>query len=95
MIHRDLKPSNVLLTDGSNGRFLKIGDIGFSVCKEASMSSNTIGRRTNKYVPFEVTERHSNRRYYNEKADVFSLAVMALEVFGFVINKPKDRYIDV
>jgi alpha-tubulin suppressor-like RCC1 family protein len=30
IIHRDLKPNNILITDGTNGRFVKIADFGLS-----------------------------------------------------------------
>ena len=30
VIHRDLKPNNILITDGMNGRFVKIADFGVS-----------------------------------------------------------------
>ncbi len=31
VIHRDLKPANILITDGINGRFVKLRDFGLSV----------------------------------------------------------------
>jgi serine/threonine protein kinase len=34
IIHRDLKPANILITDGINGRFVKLADFGLSVNHE-------------------------------------------------------------
>jgi serine/threonine protein kinase len=34
VIHRDLKPANILITDGINGRFVKLADFGLSVNHE-------------------------------------------------------------
>jgi serine/threonine-protein kinase len=30
IIHRDLKPANILITDGINGRFVRLADFGLS-----------------------------------------------------------------
>jgi serine/threonine protein kinase len=34
IIHRDLKPENILVSDGINGRFVKLADFGLSVIHE-------------------------------------------------------------
>jgi 3-phosphoinositide dependent protein kinase-1 len=34
IIHRDLKPMNILITDGINGRFVKLEDFGLSAIHE-------------------------------------------------------------
>jgi serine/threonine protein kinase len=31
IFHRDLKPKNILITNGMNGKFVKIADFGLSV----------------------------------------------------------------
>ena len=41
VIHRDLKPENILLTDGQNGRFIKIADFGLSVFHDYVSQSHT------------------------------------------------------
>ncbi len=40
VIHRDLKPNNVLITDGMNGRFVKIADFGLATIHEFSGQSH-------------------------------------------------------
>ena len=41
IIHRDLKPSNILITNGMNGRFVKIADFGLSKIHEFEGQSHT------------------------------------------------------
>ena len=89
IIHRDLKPANVLVTDGHGGSFIKLCDFGLS--KTHEHSSHTTHQGTKRYMAPEVRIG----RQYNEKSDVFSLCVMALELFGFVFKDFKDLYVFV
>jgi serine/threonine protein kinase len=75
IIHRDLKPANILITDGINGRFVKLGDFGLSVTHEFNQS-HTQCRGTVKYMAPEVIKS----RKYDTKADVYSLGVIIEEM---------------
>jgi translation initiation factor 2-alpha kinase 4 len=77
IIHRDLKPDNILITHGLNGRFVKISDFGLSVEHEVDQShSEDTG--TVKFMAPEV-----DGRKYNMKADIYSLGVLAINLFSF------------
>ncbi len=76
IIHRDLKPANILITDGINGRFIKLGDFGLSVNHEFNDQSHTQGSGTIKYMASEVMRT----RKYDRKADIYSLGVIIEEM---------------
>ena len=78
----------MLITDGLNGGIIKLCDFGLA--KTHEHSSHTTAQDTKKYMAPEV----KMGRHYNVKADVFSIAVIALEVFGFVFGKIKDEYVN-
>lgn len=75
VIHRDIKPSNILIAQNDNGRFLKLCDFGLS--KYIDKSRHTVNTGTAKYMAPEIM---SGR--YNIKADIYSLAIVAMELFG-------------
>ncbi len=54
VIHRDLKPSNILMTEGINGRFVKLADFGHSINHEFIDQSHTQFLGTSKYMALEV-----------------------------------------
>jgi serine/threonine protein kinase len=83
VIHRDLKPSNILITNGSNGRFVKVADFGLAVIHEHTNQSHTSDRGTLKYMVPEVVFG----RKYNMKADIFSLGKIAEKLFNIDINE--------
>lgn len=93
LIHRDMKPDNIFLTkDG----IIKIGDFGLAkqiqeitlgVSTEGlssssglsqSSSTHTAGIGTRSYVSPEQYEG----RWYNEKADIYSLGIILFELFS-------------
>jgi serine/threonine protein kinase len=76
IIHRDLKPANILITDGINGRFVKLGDFGLSVIHEFNDQSHTLGSGTMKYMAPEVIKSSK----YDTKADIYSLGVIIEEM---------------
>ena len=86
IIHRDLKPANILITEESrNGRFLKLGDFGFATF----MGQNTkymSGVGTVKYMAPEVLTAEPGKARFSSKADIYSLAVIAQDLFDFDIN---------
>jgi serine/threonine protein kinase len=77
VIHRDFKPENILITDGINGRFVKLTDFGLSVYHEFVDQSHTQGSGTFNYVAPEV----SNSRKYDFKADIYSLGKIIENLF--------------
>jgi serine/threonine protein kinase len=79
VIHRDLKPANILITDGINGRFVKLADFGLSVNHEFIDQSHTQGPGTPNYKAPEV----SNSRKYDIKADIYSLGKIVEGLFLF------------
>ena len=68
VIHRDLKPANILITEGINGRFVKLGDFGLSFIHEFVSQSHTKGSEAFDYMAPEVVIS----RKYDTKADTFS-----------------------
>ena len=78
-MHRDLKPENILIVkDIRNQKFIKLCD--FDLAKHFAghtEQSHTANRGTWHYMAPEV--RRGKR--YNAKCDIFSLGVIAMELF--------------
>jgi hypothetical protein len=74
LIHRDLKPENILITDGMNGRFVKLCDFGLAVIHKFEDQSHSSRTGSFKYMAPEVFKRH-----YDMKADVYSLGTILQE----------------
>jgi serine/threonine protein kinase len=83
VIHRDLKPNNILITDGMNGRFIKIADFGLATFHEFDGQSHTKYKGTVRYAAPEVM----SSRKYDTKADIYSLSVILQELFNIDINE--------
>ncbi len=83
VIHRDLKPNNILITDGMNGRFVKITDFGLATIHEFEGQSHTKYTGTQRYVAPEVM----SSRKYDTKADIYSLGLILQELFNIDINE--------
>ncbi len=83
VIHRDLKPNNILITDGTNGRFVKITDFGLATIHEFEGQSHTKYTGTQRYVAPEVM----SSRKYDTKADIYSLGLILQELFNIDINE--------
>jgi serine/threonine protein kinase len=77
IIHTNLKPSNILISDGKNGRFVKLSDSGLSVIHELNANEGTRCEERLKYMAPEVM-RIKN---YDSKADVYSLGIIIQELF--------------
>jgi hypothetical protein len=77
IIHRDLKPANILITDGINGRFIKLGDFGLSVIHEFKEQTHTQYSGTLTYMAPEVI----TSRKYDSKADIYSLGKIVENLF--------------
>jgi serine/threonine protein kinase len=65
-IHRDLKPANILITDGINGRFLKLGDFGLSVIHEFNDESHTRFSETLNYMSTNLFSLRNDKKLSNE-----------------------------
>jgi serine/threonine protein kinase len=83
IIHRDLKPSNILVTEGKNGRFVKLADFGLSKIQEINSRSHTKGLGTPGYMVPEV----AYNRHYNKKADIYSIGIIVQQLFNIGINE--------
>jgi serine/threonine protein kinase len=79
VIHRDLKPANILITNGNNGRFIKIADFGLSVFHQYEGQLHTQCVGTMKYMAPEV----KGTQKYDTKVDIYSLGVIVDELFQF------------
>ena len=77
IIHRDLKPTNILVTFGTNGKFVKITDFGLATDHKFDEQSHTEGLGTVKYIAQEVWSGRS----YDLKSDIYSLGVITQELF--------------
>ncbi len=88
IIHRDLKPDNILINDK---RQLKIVDFGIAklISNDLSGDKTTILALTPSYAaPEQINSQH-----ISVKTDIFSLAVVALELLNQKKFLPKDRLI--
>jgi serine/threonine protein kinase len=78
VIHRDIKPANILITDGINGRFIKVSDYGLSVIRDSYDNDSTQSWDFIKYMAPEVM----STRNYDMKADIYSLGIIVEELFS-------------
>jgi alpha-tubulin suppressor-like RCC1 family protein len=89
VIHRDLKPANILITEGINGRFVKLADFGLSVIHEFIDQSHTKFSGTFDYMAPEVMRT----KKYDTKADIYSLGIIVEELFTFNNNSYANSYL--
>jgi serine/threonine protein kinase len=87
VIHRDLKPENILISYGENGSFVRIADFGLATFHEFSDQSHTQNRGTGEYRAPEVRTKK-----YDTKADLYSLGIIASELFNIDLEDPHARY---
>ncbi|MCA9293409.1 MAG: serine/threonine protein kinase [Phycisphaerales bacterium] len=80
VIHRDLKPSNILVTDAGKPKVL---DFGIARPAEPHASDITVHTRTGQLVgtvTYMSPEQASGRDEVDQRADVYSLGVIAYEL---------------
>ncbi len=54
IIHRDLKPTNILITEGLNGRFVKLCDFGLATIHKFDEQTHTERLGSVRYIAPEV-----------------------------------------
>jgi alpha-tubulin suppressor-like RCC1 family protein len=88
--HRYLDPDEILITYGLNGIFIKIADFS---CKliHVDHHEEMIPRKVYRYMAPEIMdlldkEVVTNSRYYDTKADIYSLGQIMKEMFFHYIN---------
>jgi serine/threonine protein kinase len=75
-IHRDLKPANILITDGVNGRFVKLANPYFNPQSVTQCSAS---------INFIAPEVMTSQKY-DMKADIYSIGRIIEELFFFIDN---------
>jgi serine/threonine protein kinase len=72
-----------MITNGKNGRFLRLADFGLATTHEPQKQSHTEDRGTPKYVAPEVI----SSKYYDTKADIYSLGFVVQDLFWLDVNR--------
>ncbi|CAG2163100.1 unnamed protein product [Oppiella nova] len=89
IIHRDLKPDNILISENvKNGRFVKLCDFGLATVHDKRVHYRTTQKHTAnvgdiKYMAPEVSQGEK----YGHKSDIYSLALIAGELFDVNLNE--------
>ncbi|XP_054163634.1 kinase and exchange factor for Rac B-like [Oppia nitens] len=102
VIHRDLKPYNILTVERpNNNRFIKLCDFGLATVHEPQVHEREFMKHTSavgnpKYMAPEV----NLGIIYNTKADIYSLGVIATQLFDVNIDydipfKSNDKILTV
>ena len=76
----DLKSLNVLVASETDGRICKIADFGLSRAKETMMGDTV--KMTQAGTPYWTAPEIFNDSSYNEKADVYSFAMIMYEIWA-------------
>ena len=85
IIHRDLKPENVLIVrNPQNARFLKLCDFDLAKFTSSNTVIQTRGQGTGRYMAPEVNSPASR---YSIKADVYSVGIIAQDIFASDMSK--------
>ena len=83
IIHRDLKPENIMIDmDSKSAHFVRLCDFGLAKLHD-QLLSHTRAQGTFRYMAPEV----STSTHYDWRCDIYSLAVIGKELFGFDNNE--------
>ncbi|CAG2168078.1 unnamed protein product [Oppiella nova] len=87
IMHRSIQPSNILIIHHAHGRFVKLSDFGLAIEHHTESQSHTQFPNAGKYMAPEVKQS----RKYGLSSDVYSVGVLAQDLFNFDINKFEYR----
>ena len=92
IIHRDLKPANILITaKPTNERYVKLCDFGIAVDHKTKTMYSTRGKSqthtANVGTPVYMAPEVMRGRDYNRSADIYSLGMIALDMFKITVNE--------
>ncbi|CAG2116234.1 unnamed protein product, partial [Medioppia subpectinata] len=91
VIHRDLKPQNVMIDqNNNNNHFIKLCDFGLATDHMNTSIGHTSNVGTHAYMAPELHQRR-----YNNKVDIYSLGVIAINLFELFDSEchPIDRLV--
>jgi eukaryotic-like serine/threonine-protein kinase len=82
IVHRDIKPENVFLHNGPTGEVVKVLDFGIAklLDEQAASESALTSRRMALGTPLYMAPEQMYNDPQNDRADVYSLAVMVYEM---------------
>lgn len=82
IVHGDLEPENIFVTEGNNGKLLKIGgDIGLSILKDVYANNMPLLRK------YKAAEMSISNLPLTSKADIYSLGVIMEDILNLDINQ--------
>ena len=92
IMHRDLKPANILITaKHTNKRYVKLCDFGIAVDHKTKTMYSTRGKSqthtANVGTPVYMAPEVMRGRDYNRSADIYSLGMIALDMFKITVNE--------
>lgn len=90
--HNDIKPANILLEGDGTALFCDFGSAEANATGHIELTEKLAGR-TKRYVPPEIQNARNN--VFGDKADVWSLGCIFLEIFTTLANADIHVLLDV
>lgn len=81
LMHRDIKPDNIFLHRGRDGEIVKVLDFGIAKLAASSDDRALTGARQVIGTPFYMAPERLRGEPHDGRADVYSLGVLAYEMF--------------